>query len=262
MRHKLLTWLKVIGILLALILAAVQLWDWYNAPSEKLVAHVQFGAFMLPPQLDDEFQKLSRLVDFDTLSERFGIPELLRERGDSNCAALADELVLRAYSMLSHELPTSLPYQYKMMNGLWLVRVRNEGGRSVTGVSIRLPYTQSVLLKKEGQPPRYNTSGEVIELGDLRPTEEITLVAWADIEPSLYSSNDIKLIHSNGVGSVSVSAPVEGATLWIYEHLTSITLLVLMVMCVALILVLQIGLHDGDGNKPAGDSANSSKSGD
>src|SRR6266699_4994357 len=53
--------IKLLGLGLTVLLALTQIWDWANKPSTKLSAQVQFGPFLMPPTVREEFDKLAQL---------------------------------------------------------------------------------------------------------------------------------------------------------------------------------------------------------
>ena len=53
MRSKVQVWLTIISLILAVVVGAVQLWDWVDSPDPDLVAEIEYGPFTYPPGLED-----------------------------------------------------------------------------------------------------------------------------------------------------------------------------------------------------------------
>lgn len=235
---------KAVGVVLAILVAATQLWDWLTVPDDELVAHVDFGPFLQPPQLEMEFERFGDLRDWEKLAEIVDLDGLLDGESDAYAKDLARKVLFRVSWLLRDRLPASLPYEYRL-SGIWLARIVSESPRSLSEVTVTLPDTRYVLIRREGGEASHLESGEVIELGNLRPRESLSIVAWSAYETSARRAEEIKLTHSEGVGSVIVRAPVGRLGQWMDKYwFPAVTLLIyLLIMTIVLVVQLRIGLH-------------------
>ena len=81
-----------------------------------------------------------------------------------------------------------------------------------SSVSLKFPYPVLVALEKDVDElePRLRevrTTRDIV-IGDLRPWEEISVIAWSHSPLSQFKSEKITVSHASGVGLVAVLAPV------------------------------------------------------
>ena len=200
--------LKTLAFIVALLLAATQLWDWLMEPKDELTASVEFAWFEIPPQLSLELSELQALSEEGKLRELLAIDDMFDGEDSLYARRVASHILLKAKWLLRERLPTGLPYEYRAIDGIWSIRIHNRGALAVSGVSMTVPRTTFLWLKREGREPELRGEEEVINLGDFRPREEVSLLAWTSSPPSARASRDLKLTHDGGVGKVFVRAPV------------------------------------------------------
>ena len=208
--------LKYIGASIATVLALMQIWSMLTAPSSSLNADISFGSFVIPPGLAERLDQISRLTDEPTLKSQVDVSGALDVIQDKNQRELATDRVLsRIRSFLQADLPRGIPPPYSGIRGYWEVRVRNSGTKAVSDTVLTLPDIVYVLVEREGQLTKHGETSSVLRLEKLQPREEIKVMAWtAYTKPSLYGSDQIKLTHGEGVGTVTVRAPVGPLWQW------------------------------------------------
>ena len=235
---------KTGGVVLAVLVALTQLWNWTTPlfQGDELVADVSFGPFVQVPRLRSEIESFGELLNLKGLESLVNFDRLVKRSDDARATEILLHDVLREVSRsLRDRLITSLSYSDLLWpGGMYRVLVTNKGRRSLSEVTITLPDTQFLSLKREGENPSQCESGEVIELGTLRPQELVLLVSWASREPSRRSAGRIKLTHSEGVGDVVVRAPVGALGQWIEKYWIGALILLTGALGIILLVVCQL----------------------
>jgi len=70
---------KNAGVVLAVVLAILQLWNWLTTPKGALYANVEFAAFVLPPSLAKEFERMYEQVSLDQLKKLADLSFVVRD---------------------------------------------------------------------------------------------------------------------------------------------------------------------------------------
>ena len=214
---------KKVGLGLAILVAATQLWDW-TAPllqGDGLAASVSFVPFLQVPLLRSELKSFDELLETESLASLVDLDRLVKHSNDEKAAEILVRDTLEEVSRsLRERLIRSLSRNYLLQpKGIYQVLVTNHSRRSLSEVTITLPDTQFLWLKREGENPSQCESGEIIKLGTLRPQESVALVSWTSSEPSIWLSvPGIILTHSEGVGDVAVRVPVGGLGQWFDKY--------------------------------------------
>lgn len=86
-------------------------------------------------------------------------------------------------------------------NSLWVVVLRNSGGKSCEGAKIILPNSSIANIKRAGVDDEFrNLKDGVIELGTINPKEEIRIYAW--IGWGFGGLEEVRLSYTSGVGKI------------------------------------------------------------
>lgn len=205
-------WLNVVKIVASILIGLValtQLWDWATALSSEVTAEITFGKFVMPPSLVDELEAVhDDLSDFAKLKADLDMSRALKVIEDEKVRTGVGNLIYLKFSdFLAKRLPRGVPSDYRSIDGYWSAVIRNRGTKAIEAVTITLPNTSYISVKREGLKAHHERSTSLIQLGQLQPHEGITLLAWSDIEPKRLYFDDIKLTHSTGVGNISIRAP-------------------------------------------------------
>lgn len=195
--------LVVLVALVTVLLALTQLYDWITASSSDVVAEVRYGSLPYPPGLDAEFH---------AIRERFSQGELSKLAAIDNYVPETDEesrdLINRVLNDLSRELrfsiPDSLPRQYSRIEGFWQVRVVNSGTTQARAVKLAVPHAVIASVSREGAQTTMHEIAGIVDLGDLHPTESVTVIAWSTHTPARYDEDSLRLTHTDGIGELSI----------------------------------------------------------
>lgn len=173
---------------MALIITAVyglsQIVEKVTAPRAKLIAEVEYSRFVLPPTVKQE-------------------PEM----GVSDSE--------KAYARLEKAYAQLFDYRWQ---GTWFVSVVNKGKQRCASVSLTLPATILATIEKRGREPEVLSETEVIPLGEIRPGERISVVAWTSTTPYEYLARSIQLSYDAGLGAVVVKTPVSPFWNWMAKN--------------------------------------------
>lgn len=232
---------KNVGIVIAVILGCIQLWDWITAPRDRLVAAIEYGPLMLPPSIEAEFVRLRDLADEDKLKEMIRFDELLSYPETEPRGYIGDRVVAAVAMVLRINLPYyGLPPNYGRLNGYWTAKIVNRSEKALAEVKLSLPHTQYVKIKREGQGAIHSATNDVIHLGKMQPQDEAWIVAWTSIEPSRYYADDIKLTHDAGMGEIDVRAPVGRIGQWFDRFWSLLAFLLLMAVFWTVLILADI----------------------
>lgn len=219
---------------------STQIWDRLNSPSDDLVAQVEFGPFYLPPLLESQFESFGDLSDFNKLAQSIELEKLLADQDDKFTRSLAFDILREISLLLLDKLPRSIPSEITQISGYWSVRVENAGPTSLSGVTITLPNTAYISLKREGSNTQNHESREVILIGDLRPREVVRLTAWSFYGPTMLATDDIKLTHAKGLGEVSIRAPAGAFGRWIEDYWGFLIIMIVAFSPIGFLLIVAV----------------------
>lgn len=226
MNDKIKQFIKVVFWVVTLMVALTQLWDWLNAPSQDLEADISFSKIPMPESLSNEFSRIYELINFDSLREIPAVQYKMDALQDGSEKDFADQILLEISSHLRRRIPPNLPTPYSYFNGCWVAMVRNDGSSTLSAVTIFLPNTCFTSITNEGAEPIENPSNEIINLGELRPKETVSVLAWTKHLTSTYEASTIRLTHSNGIGDVTFYAPTGRLGQLIDRHWTFLFFLI------------------------------------
>jgi hypothetical protein len=177
---------KIVAFAVAIVLltwTVIQIWDWYESPSEELTAVVSISPFTLPPTVESTM-----------------------------LSSTNDEYRVR-----------SALVWLKSYNSEWIVTVQNSGQKTLNEVILRLQQSGLVELDFADKPPQVFNSSGIVNVGTLAPGESAKVNFWTDYEypDSLtpYIENQISLVHSSGIGKIKKMVTVENSKwLFVAEH--------------------------------------------
>ena len=110
------------------------------------------------------------------------------------------------------------PHEYTMAlikhRGMWSVLVSNNSVDSCEDVRLKIPSCQSAYISKDGSTQSIDKPTEVLSLGDIRPKESVSVVAWVDTGVAEWQVNTITLNHKTGAGVIKGIYPTPR---WAYD---------------------------------------------
>lgn len=204
MKEQIWSWVKKLGLLLAVVLSLLKVWDWTDERRTNLVATAHSGTFSVPPSLMEELDQItstSFLLDSLGLSRLLAIdidstvhPELL-DRVESSISRTFD-----LFRVLRTRAFASLPSAY------WNLEVENRGRRTLESVVLTVPGARHFSARREDGSHSFSDHQSVIQLERIQPQETVHVVAWTIHRPSVYQADKIKLVHADGIGRISYHA--------------------------------------------------------
>jgi hypothetical protein len=203
MTSDLLKIVKATGLILATVLALLQLWDW-TLPFRQggLRATLEYGHFRSPPDVAKEFEAIAtRLGPLAIDSFAAGV------RGGS---ALEQRRLRAAIaSFVSLRTPFGPPWVLPSYSGYWKLTVRNGSTRTLQSVRVLLPGAHAAQLQRRtGRPITLDSLEDLVELGALQPRESVEIFAWTILRPTAFLAEDAQVTHSDGVSSIAILVPV------------------------------------------------------
>jgi len=249
--------------------------DWLLSPTGVHVsATVSFGSVHYPPRIAEQLEAANadvgkesselrqayrethsalRLVEIRSLFP--AVTDLDARKAANETADKVAEYIQQHLRALSEKWDyfawfgfMGIPSKYDWLarqsswpKGYWAVVVRNSGDRSALGVSLHLPGVTYFLIERKGMTPTHARADEVIELGSMKPQDEVQVIGWTQFKPSEYDVDEITLKHESGVGTVKGLYPVGGAwyglachwRFWVLQTLCFAVLVYCVVMFVA-----------------------------
>ncbi len=130
-------------------------------------------------------------------------------------------------------------FQYSNYNSLWTYTISNQGNKPIEELVLELPYKGIYVLTTKNEPAKIGNFKNQIEIGNLKPTQEITIKAWAEnqlYEVLDYDEEKTRLTHKYGWESIEYSKKAEGVLAWYLESyysgmlLSMITILILFII--------------------------------
>lgn len=190
--------------------------------SHRPVARLEASAFELPPQLYDFYTTLGKRLDSDALIPRVlededfkriagNLKEQNFEGGKINEVSDTEKenLVRRMTRLLPTKLEIEIPYDFKGLRSYWTGTITNSSSAQVTSAQLYLNGAKLALLTRDNGAKTAQSTENVIDIGDLRPSEKVQVSIWSALDYSGYG-RDIRLTHRFGVGKVIIPRLVTG----------------------------------------------------
>ena len=208
--------IKNVGIGIGSILALIQLFqivrDYY---SENLIAKVYYGDLVAPPIIGKIFSDKYVILD--------------RVEAESLFVKIRNNKTYRIYDFerkidYMDQKKYLNPFYDPLMNALtyrayWSVEIINEGVKTLTNVSMKIPNTKLFEVTKDEKTEEFYNHLGLVKLGNMQPKEKISIYAWKNFPDVNPSSNDFYLTHDLGVGSISILKPTGKLGYWIEHNL-------------------------------------------
>lgn len=104
------------------------------------------------------------------------------------------------------------------VSGVYRALISNEGEAAAKDVNVNIDGGIGVMVLRAGK--KEVIDGDSVTLGDIKPGEELELIAWTIFSAGLHTSRDpgITITYDNGVVQVKKMYEIEGALRFIHEH--------------------------------------------
>ncbi len=205
--------LKNIAVIVGLLLSITTLYNWGSKIfSHEVIAHLQPGAFVIPPQLDSFYSKLGENLKTDAFVKRVLLDNSFRtiyfpkDTPDDQKTSI----VRGVAGFLPSASDIAIPFEFKSMATLWTGTVVNSSKARASTVQLYLNGAKFALLKRDDNSTSPQSIENLVNIGDLRPGEAVQLSIWSGSGFSYFSSGDIRLTHASGIGQVVVPRLVTG----------------------------------------------------
>jgi len=205
--------LKNIAVVVGLLLSITTLYNWgAKLFANDVVAHLEAGAFSIPPQLESFYSKLADDLTSDAVvaralaDESFTSAYDLKDASDDTKASI----VRRVASVLPRVTDIKIPYDFTRIESYWTGSVTNSSKARVTTVQLYVSGAKFVLMKRDNNSTTPQSVENLVNIGDLRPGETVQLSIWSGSGFKYFSSGDVRLTHASGVGQVVVPRLVTG----------------------------------------------------
>lgn len=230
--------LKNIGILLAALLSAIQLFSWISAfRVGQLEAELTYGPYKMPEEVNHQFrQNVDRIspARIDTIAAA-----LLKNQHLSNDNLVVRVLINDISMFLIDSIQRQLSPDLVSLGGYWEGRIENSTSQSVDNVMIEIPGARRVCFSRSDNPLSEKATGSRISIGTLQPKEGVTLFVWTANDPSWFAADEIVLTHDRGVGTLSIRHPASGVVAWVDHNTFLLTYLLFMLAVVAALAAFQ-----------------------
>jgi hypothetical protein len=186
------TAIAVVGGIVTIITGALRITEFASSHWSKVTAEVSLARFSAPPALLRDREKLQ------TLRAK---PETLEKQLDlSSCDQAHRSAIARDIARFFLDaLPFAAGDSFSDPTEVWYADIKNNSDSTCEQVTITLPGTNAVAIEREGKAVEYREINEVLDIGDLRPTELVKVTGWARM---VIDEDKLKLVHKTGVGEV------------------------------------------------------------
>jgi len=195
------------------------IWRYWQTPTVDLVAEVRFVPFSWPSEVKDTLEGLE-----DALSEGLSYSE---QENNPQLKTLKD-------------LNSSYVFHFET---LWYTVIRNEGELPCKAISLKIPSAKLFKIDRDGADSQFVKAQEVINLGDLRPKEELIVHAWTS--RYFFSIANLRISHESGIGSVVEWRLSTGIIRWLDDNYFSVVPFSIIVELFILLLIGTVAYESG-----------------
>jgi len=117
------------------------------------------------------------------------------------------------------------------MRSLWKFHVQNDGSHEAGQIVFELPFSGFYKIDQDGDAASQLFAFQNnIDLGTLKPSEEISILVWTDSEifPNLESKTRIR--HDGGIISIDYPVKVTGFLAWVERYKTYLYAVILILV--------------------------------
>lgn len=211
----------IITTIAAIVTIAVGLISIFTGPRTKLSATYKLSEFAIPSIFLQKTALDTALARRDTLLNRlfspynssliaklqFSVPDSMRPAYIHSYLGATYRSQIQEFNSINHSLT--------------ILEVKNEGDKSINGVSILFPYPNHFEYKDgSGHLQKGSSNGKFI-IGDLTPTESRKIFIWSQtimIFPSANIFLDLNVAYSDGIVRAETPTETTGVLGWAIQH--------------------------------------------
>jgi hypothetical protein len=204
-----------VGSIIAVIWGVIQIYNWVSAPSSDVQAIVRYGPLQTPPFAERAIISLKQLLNspaFQT-SVKTDFPRFVLESGSGYDKGYDAGIRWTTQAVLN-KLPSPSPGP--PVGGYYSISVINSGSRSISNVTLRIPYCSVVRVSKDGVASQLidnaTEGAQIVRLDTLQVRENVHVFAWVTLEP--VNPSEIVLSHDGGLGRVRYLVPLGPLAQW------------------------------------------------
>ena len=212
----------------AAVVAVIFAWLQYRALKTGLVAQIESHEYSPPVYLTNGPAAL-----YDQIMRG----EVLRDVVDVEAERvhqLEDKIIQRMQEIFPREALSGFHH----LRRYWRVTVTNRGHTTAEAVALKIPHAHLARITREGIEPREQKISVLIELGDVRPGEEIAVEAWSDHTGRL---QDARIVQKNGRAKIVRRELVGPFWVWLSDTWGVLIFTLFMLTYAVLLLISSLG---------------------
>ena len=101
---------------------------------------------------------------------------------------------------------------------VWYAGIHNHGDKEAKSLRLKLPYTYSYRISREGFDTIDSLYKNVISIKDLQPSESVYVIAWSQKNLNDDDLENVFLTHSDGFSDYSRYIEVDGVWKYLYQN--------------------------------------------
>lgn len=198
------SWIGKIATLVGLLYGLVQLLGLFNRPEYSIEVYGEHYDIIFPDSFQFQLDKLKQSLNSDSIQAR--LPEKARVGRYDVYRAINDYFV--------NAFPSDLENSIKDIKSIWFFKIINDGTKEVGDLNLELPFEGRYMLKRSGQNNSSGLFQNLIPIGSLRPSNELTIIVWSEEYTSSYDEKDTRVTHPNGLTAINYPVTVRGIVAW------------------------------------------------
>ena len=198
------------------ILAAVQIFDRITSNNARITAEGTFTKIVMPEPIINELRKQNEKIPLEEIAKL--LPEKWENR--TSVASSIAELVNKQSSR-------DALFTLSRLDNFLEFNIQNDGGKEAFDLKLELPLKGYYTLSRRGEKAVTGTFEHIISIGNLRPTNTVSIQVWSGDIFSEYYTDDAKVTYPDGVVSINFPTSVKGWYASLYNNLFGLILLTL-----------------------------------
>ena len=207
------------GSIAALLIAGIQIYDWFIRPSDELVGIIDYGEFEFPQGVKDSVASVMDLTHPEYEKSKKELVSRIDKHIDEDYSEYVEEAIELYFTLyLRSSVPNELVGSYGQFEGYWNAKIINEGSTTLKEVTLSLPDTAYAQISREGSDMKSEPQQSVIRIGTMLPQEVVEVYAWTTSNISYLDEDELKLVHSDGAGNLRVLSKVGPFWAWLDRY--------------------------------------------
>lgn len=233
------------GVLVALVWGGLQIYSYlFKTKDFEAIATGRHSGYSTSPVHVNAYQKsaeykafVKAIIERDGALKDYHLDSLLNNfKRSTNVRDRLD------YEMFHDNLNVGYNNDYK---SLWTFQVKNNGNNPLQELALELPFKGFCRIILPTGVVKDTFFLNKIDVGELRPSYEITVVCWSDFENYGYGMEDAesksRFTHKNGWFSISYPIEVTGIYAWNKRNMD----MPLVILCVIIVFAFMILFASG-----------------